>query len=292
MNSADRNALLGTLGVILLGLAFAWAGGYGGASVGGVSVFAICVAAAFAIQWLVFVPSYLGQTEKYFDLTGGVTYTLTAFLALILSGRFDARSVILFAMVFLWSARLAMFLFRRVRRAGKDGRFDDLKTSFVRFFGAWTLQGLWVTFTSAAAWAAVTAGAARSWDLWMLVGVMVWLLGFGIEAIADRQKKRFSEDPGNRGLFINTGLWAYSRHPNYLGEIILWVGVALVALPVLDSWQLLTLSSPVFVAILLIRVSGIPLLEKRADRKWGGSKDYEDYKKNTPVLLFRLGGSK
>jgi len=106
--------------------------------------------------------------------------------------------------------------------------------------------------------------------------------------VADRQKGQFSADPANKGRFISTGLWAKSRHPNYFGEILLWIGVAIIALPVLQGWQWVALISPVFVALLITRVSGVPHLEKKADTKWGGQADYEAYKKNTPVLIPKL----
>ena len=116
-------------------------------------------------------------------------------------------------------------------------------------------------------------------------GLLIWAAGFAIEATADVQKSRFRADPANRGAFIHTGLWAWSRHPNYFGEIVLWIGVAVIALPVLQGWQYVTLISPLFVILLLTRVSGVPLLEKRADEKWGGQDDYEAYKRRTPVLV-------
>jgi len=289
MRRADRNALVGTILVLLLGLGFGAAGSDGGALRSGIPVFAICVAVSFLIQWVVFVPSYLCQTEKYFDLTGGATYAFTVLIAFALGSQLDARSTILSSMVLIWATRLAFFLYRRVLRAGKDGRFDDLKTSFFRFLGAWTLQGLWVTFTSAAAWAAITSLEEKPADGWLVAGTIVWLFGFGIEVVADWQKSRFAARERNRGRFIQEGLWAYSRHPNYLGEIVLWTGVAIAGFPALQGWQLLALSSPVFVAILLLRVSGIPLLEERADKKWGGEEDYERYKRETPVLVPFLG---
>ena len=120
-----------------------------------------------------------------------------------------------------------------------------------------------------------------------IIGLLIWAAGFGIEAAADLQKSRFRADPANKGTFIHSGLWAWSRHPNYFGEITLWIGVALIALPVLQGWQYVTLISPVFVILLLTRVSGVPLLEKRADEKWGGQEDYEAYKTRTPVLVPR-----
>jgi steroid 5-alpha reductase family enzyme len=116
---------------------------------------------------------------------------------------------------------------------------------------------------------------------------LVWVFGFVIEVTADSQKSRFRADPENKGKFIHTGLWAWSRHPNYFGEIVLWIGVAVIALPILRGWQWLTLISPVFVTLLLTRISGVPMLEKRADEKWGGQEDYEAYKERTPVLVPR-----
>jgi len=106
--------------------------------------------------------------------------------------------------------------------------------------------------------------------------------------MADAQKSRFKADPGNRGKFIQSGLWSRSRHPNYFGEIVLWTGVMIIALPVLQGWQWVALVSPLFVILLLTRVSGVPLLEKKADQAWGGQPEYEAYKKQTPVLIPRL----
>jgi steroid 5-alpha reductase family enzyme len=123
--------------------------------------------------------------------------------------------------------------------------------------------------------------------LFALAGSLVWAFGFAIEVVADAQKSRFRADPENAGKFIDAGLWAWSRHPNYFGEIVLWIGVAVIALPVLRGWQWVTLISPVFVAVLLTRISGVPILEKRADEKWGGQEDYEAYKERTPVLIPR-----
>jgi steroid 5-alpha reductase family enzyme len=176
---------------------------------------------------------------------------------------------------------------RRIRRAGKDDRFEAIKPSFVRFLNAWTLQGLWVSLTLAAALAAITTTVRKDLGAFALVGFLVWAVGFAVETTADLQKSRFRADPANRGRFIQGGLWAWSRHPNYFGEIVLWIGVAVMALPVLRGWQYVTLISPLFVILLLTRVSGVPPLEKRADEKWGGQDDYEAYKARTPVLVPR-----
>jgi len=287
MKTTDRNALIAFPILILIGGLVAWAGSQGGNSVAGIPVFALSVGLAYLVQWLVFVPSYLRQTERFFDLTGSVTYVSVTSLSLLLGPGIDARSGLLWALVVIWAVRLGTFLFGRIKQTGKDDRFDEIKPSFIRFLNVWTIQGLWITFTAAAAWVAITTSNRKDLDVFAVIGFLVWVCGFAIEAIADSQKRRFSTDPANKGKFIQTGLWSRSRHPNYFGEIMLWVGVAIIALPVLQGWQWVALISPVFVTLLITRVSGVPLLERKADKKWGGQKEYEAYKQKTPVLIPR-----
>ena len=269
----------------LIGTAMAWAGSDGGERVGAVPVFAICAALAFGINWLAFIPAALTTTERYYDLIGGVSYISVTVAAVLLSSDLDLRATLVAAMVMIWSLRLATFLFKRILKAGGDSRFDDIKGKPVRFLMAWTLQGLWVLLTAAAALAIITGGSRAPLGAVGIAGIAIWTSGMLIEGVADWQKSRFKNDPDNEGRFIRTGLWAWSRHPNYFGEIVLWSGVAIVAIPVLEGWQWATLISPLFVAFLLIRVSGIPLLEEKADKRWGGEDDYEEYKRRTPVLI-------
>ncbi len=298
--TAERTALLGIIAAVLVGGAIAAAGSAGGASVGGVPVFALAVGVAFAIQWVAFVPAFLLQTEHFYDLAGSLSYLTVITLALLLGPAPDARSLVLWALVVVWAVRLGAFLFTRVRRAGKDSRFDEIRPSLPRFLMAWTVQGLWVSLTLAAALAAITsaedgslaaggalAATAPGVDGFLVAGVLVWGAGFAIEVVADAQKRRFRAEPANRDRFIGTGLWAWSRHPNYFGEIVLWVGVAIIAFPALSGWQYATLVSPLFVYLLLTRISGVPMLERRADAKWGGEEEYERYTATTPVLLPR-----
>ena len=287
VKKADRNALLALPVVVLIGAGVAVAGSQGGATVSGIPVFALAVGLAFAIQWLAFIPAYLLQDEGFFDITGSVTYISVTTIGVLLSPDPDGRSILLLVLVVIWAARLGAYLFRRIRKAGKDTRFDEIKPSFFRFLNTWTLQGLWVTLTLAAALAAITTTMRKDLEVLALVGALVWAAGIAVEAAADIQKSRFRAEPRNKGAFIRTGLWAWSRHPNYLGEIVLWIGVAIIAVPVLQGWQWVTLISPVFVFLLLTRVSGVPLLEKKADEKWGGQQDYEAYKRRTPVLIPR-----
>ena len=281
-------ALFALPAVLVTGIGVAVAGSQGGARVLGLPVFACSAGLAFLIQWLAFIPAYVRQTEKYFDLTGSITFIAVTTIAVLASPVVDGRSLLLWVLVVAWAGRLGSFLFRRIMKAGKDARFDDLKPSFVRFLLTWTLQGLWVTVTLAAALAAITTTTRRSLGAFALLGLGLWVFGFTLEVVADLQKSRFRANPANDGRFITTGLWARSRHPNYFGEIVLWLGVAVIAIPVLRGWQWVTMLSPVFVTLLLVFVSGVPLLEHRADETWGGRPDYESYKERTPVLIPRL----
>lgn len=288
MKRSDRISLIVFPILILIGFLVALAGSQGGALAGGLPLFALTVGLAFFVQWLVFIPAYLMQTEKFFDLTGSLTYISVILLGVVLSKNIDFRSILLSALVVIWAVRLGTFLYSRIQKAGKDDRFDEIKPSFIRFLNVWTIQGLWVTFTVAAALVAITTTTRKDLDLFAMIGFLVWIFGFAFEVIADSQKRKFSADPQNKGRFIQTGLWSRSRHPNYFGEIMLWLGIAIIALPVLQGWQWVALISPVFVTLLLTRVSGVPMLEKKADTKWGGQEDYEAYKKRTPVLIPRF----
>ncbi|WP_144783808.1 DUF1295 domain-containing protein [Microbacterium sp. BH-3-3-3] len=283
----NRTALVAVVVALVVGAGLAVAGSFRGAQVGGIPVFAIAVTAAFVIQFVVFIPSAVRRTERFFDLTGSLTFIAVSIALALLAPAQDARGWILATMVVVWAARLGSFLFARVRRAGTDGRFDEIKTNPLRFFQVWCIQGLWVALTASAAWIAMSADAAdrAPLDGFAVAGIVVWLAGMVFEVLADLQKQAFRADPANRGEFIRTGLWSRSRHPNYFGEILVWVGVFVVAVPVLQGWQWVAVLSPLFVVLLLTRVSGIPLLEKRADERWGDRADYRAYRDRTPVLI-------
>ncbi len=287
MSDETRRSVIGIIVSVLIGILVAAAGSDGSTEVGWVPVFALCAFLAYAINWIVFVPSNRAKTEHYFDLTGSATYLTVTAVALLLSEDLDARAAIAGAMVMVWALRLGVFLFRRVRRDGRDGRFDEIKVDPLRFFMTWTLQGLWVLLTIACALAIITSSERRSIGWLAIAGIVVWIVGFTIEAAADQQKSVFKRNPANEGRFITSGLWAWSRHPNYFGEITLWVGVALMAIPVLSGWRWVMLISPVFVTLLLTRVSGIPMLEARAEKRWGDDETFRAYTATTPVLIPR-----
>jgi steroid 5-alpha reductase family enzyme len=287
MKSGSLQSLLAIVTILVVAAAIAWAGNHGSVTASGVPLFGFCCAFAFAVNWIVFVPAYVFQTERYFDLTGSLTYLSLIATVLFVRGFEDPRAALISILVAIWAIRLGSFLFRRVTADGSDGRFDPIKPDFLWFLMTWTLQGLWVFLTFSCGLAAMTSDARVPLGGFAALGTSVWVLGFVIEYLADSQKSAFRADPANAGRFITTGIWAWSRHPNYFGEITLWLGIALIALPALSGWQYATLISPVFVFILLTRISGVPMLESRGKKRWGEEAAYREYKARTPTLFLR-----
>ena len=257
----------------------------GSVNISGISLIYFCCAFIFLAQWLVFIPSYIFETEHYFDLTGSLTYVSVTLLAILFTVDISLRDILLVLFVWIWAFRLGSFLFIRVKKAGSDGRFDLMKKDFWWFLMTWTIQGLWVFLTLAMALAAITSESKMAIDIFAVVGTLIWIFGFSIEVVADQQKTNFKDDPDNKDKFITVGLWSWSRHPNYFGEMVLWIGIAVIAFPVLIGWQLVALISPIFVIFLLTRISGITMLESRGYKKWKDDPAYIDYLERTSVLV-------
>ena len=257
----------------------------GSVNISGISLIYFCCAFIFLAQWLVFIPSYIFETEHYFDLTGSLTYVSVTLLAILFTVDISLRDILLALFVWIWAFRLGSFLFIRVKKAGSDGRFDLMKKDFWWFLMTWTIQGLWVFLTLAMALAAITSESKMAIDVFAVIGTLIWIFGFSIEVIADQQKTNFKNDPTNKDSFITVGLWSWSRHPNYFGEMVLWIGIAVIAFPVLIGWQLVALISPIFVIFLLTRISGITMLESRGYKKWKDDPAYIDYLERTSVLV-------
>ena len=274
---------------ILLAYLVAIAASVDGVFFSGIPIILLCAIVSFLTHWMIAAPSLITSSEKYFDFTGMVAtllVVLTAMFALLSSGaQVSIRSVFVASFVSVWTLRLGIFLYKRIVKAGEDIRFRDIKKSLPKFLMTWTLSALWVFLTTVNAITLIALNPLEPIGIFFIIGALLWLLGFGFEVIADRQKKYFSEQPKNEGRFITQGLWSVSRHPNYFGEIILWAGIAIISLPFLSGWQYVTLVSPVFVFLLLTRISGLPFLEDKAEKKWGEDKDYIEYKKRTPILV-------
>ena len=258
----------------------------------GYSAVMYCAVMCIGMQWLAWIPASIGKTERFYDLAGGLTYLAVVGFSLWAGAQSEPpslRELIISVLVVIWSLRLSFFLYFRIHRTGKDGRFDQLKTSPIRFLVPWTLQGLWAFLTMIVVIVINSqADSAPPLGIWDAVGLFVWVLGFGIETIADQQKTAFNTEPTNQGKWIESGLWSYSRHPNYLGEILLWTGIAFFGISCFTGLERVAWISPIFIYILLTKVSGTPILDKRALEKWGDNPLYQKYRENTPALIPRL----
>lgn len=285
MQMNNKQTSIGLIVVVLLAAGFAIAGGQESLTIGAIPVFVWCALLAFGLNWLVYIPSMLAKTEHFYDLTGSATYLSVIAVAVLSVPSLDARAILAAGMVSVWALRLGSFLFLRIRQDGNDDRFDDVKVNPLRFFFAWTLQGLWVLFTVACALAIITTNEQKELGIIAVLGIVMWFVGFAIEVVADAQKRAFKRNPQNKGQFIRSGLWSWSQHPNYFGEILLWSGMAVLALPILNGWQWVTIISPFFVMLLLTRGSGIPLLTEKANKKWGDEPEYQAYVATTPLLI-------
>ena len=271
--------------VIFLSSLIALAGSQESISISNIPLFGLVVILIFIIQWFVFIPSFINRTEHFFDLTGSLTFISTVLFTLMVIPEIYLRDVVIALLVIIWAVRLGSFLFLRVRKDGGDGRFDIMKTKFWWFLMTWNIQGMWVFLSLAAGLAAMTSNQKLEADIFLLIGLVIWITGFAIEVIADTQKSKFKSYPENKDKFISTGIWSWSRHPNYFGEILLWIGITIIALPVLQGWQFITLISPIFIIFLLTQVSGVRLLELRGKKKWGDNEEYQRYIQSTSVLI-------
>ena len=270
----------------LLFSAIAFLFSYSIAYLTGIEVVENAVLLAFIIQWVLFIPAYLLQTEKFFDISGSITYISVVVYCFL--NNYDPLFVnignmILSIIIIIWALRLGSFLFIRIKKAGEDIRFREIKKSPSRFFMTWTLQGMWVSLCSACALAGIAKGIII--NNYFYCGLAIFLIGFILEIVADTQKTKFRSNPKNKDKFINSGLWKFSRHPNYMGEILLWLGISIISLSSLEGLELATLISPFFTYLLLVYVSGIRILEYNGDKKWGHLESYKIYKKNTPRLI-------
>jgi len=275
-------------GVFIFTKLYADAISFNSIELSGVNLVSHLLVMCFVIQWIAYIPAFLLKTEKFYDLTGSLTYIGTVLFALYASGSFhnlQLGNLIVGMAIIIWAVRLGSFLFMRIRKDKKDGRFDSIKTSFSQFFMTWTLQGMWVFICSSAAFIAIANPTGVVINSVFIFGLVIFIFGFAIEVLADNQKTAFRSIPENKDQFINEGLWARSRHPNYFGEITLWTGITVMGISTFEGMNYLAIFSPIFSYLLLVYVSGVRMLEYRGHKKWGHLDEYKDYKKNTPKLI-------
>ena len=275
-------------GVFIFTKLYADAISFNSIELSGVNLVGHLLVMCFVIQWIAYIPAFLLKTEKFYDLTGSLTYIGTVLFALYATGSFQnlkLGNLIVGMAIIIWAVRLGSFLFMRIRKDKKDGRFDSIKTSFSQFFMTWTLQGMWVFICSSAAFIAIANPTGVVINSVFIFGLVIFIFGFAIEVLADNQKTAFRSIPENKDQFINEGLWARSRHPNYFGEITLWTGITVMGISTFEGMNYLAIFSPIFSYLLLVYVSGVRMLEYRGHKKWGHLDEYKDYKKNTPKLI-------
>lgn len=245
------------------------------------------LALSIGINLLLFLFAYYEQTDKLTDIAYSISFLAVGMIAYAASAM-TFVNLIAMIMVILWSVRIGTFLFTRILRIGEDKRFNSIRKSFKKFGMFWLAQGfsVWTILLPALL---LFYESPEKFETLSVVGITIWLIGLLLETFADKQKRDFSNDPKNKNKWIEKGLWNYSRHPNYLGEILVWVGLYLSVLPYLSlSLALIGLVSPIWIVVLLTSISGIPPTEKSADKKWGKDKGYQKYKQRVPVLIPRF----
>ena len=256
----------------------------------GIELITYAVIISFVLQWTLFIPAYFFQTEKFYDISGSINFILIVIYTYYynyISHGFNLGNLILSFLIFIWAIRLGVFLFLRIQNDGDDKRFRSIKPSMSKFFMTWTLQATWVSICSLCALTGISSDNGIIINNLFFIGLIFFVVGFFLEVVADSQKTKFRKNPKNKNTFINSGLWAYSRHPNYLGEISIWTGISIISFSSLSNLQFVTLISPIFTYVLLVYVSGVRLLEASGNEKWGHLKSYKEYIKKTPRLLFK-----
>lgn len=244
----------------------------------------VSLVVSLAINAAFFAVAALRRTDVVTDLSYSLSFAVLA-VVLPFLGAGDAVQLVASLLVVIWAVRLGGYLFARIRRMKVDHRFDEMRDDPLRFARFWLLQAVAVAVIMLPVSYVVSRDGAPGFGVWAVAGTAIWLVGLAIEAVADRQKSAFKSSPEGRDRFVDTGLWKYSRHPNYFGEILVWWGMFVYAVPFLDGWAWLVALGPVFITLLLLFVSGIPLLERSADEKYGGDPAYREYRRRTSILV-------
>jgi steroid 5-alpha reductase family enzyme len=241
---------------------------------------------SFAIQAFFFAFAATLKTDKVTDLSYGLTFIVLAIFWLIRNDvAIDSLKILVAVLVILWGVRIAGYLLFRIIKTGTDDRFDDRRDDVIAFAKFWILQGtaVWAIMIPAVYMLSRTEELAITG--YAIVGSIVMLVGLVIETVADQQMYRFKFHKDSKGKWIDKGLWHYSRHPNYFGEMIVWWGIFIIGFPIYEGLGWLTIIGPIFITVLLRYVSGVPLLEKKAEKRWGDNPNYIKYRESTNLLI-------
>jgi steroid 5-alpha reductase family enzyme len=241
------------------------------------------LAISLLIQAVFFAFAATLKTDKVTDLSYGLSFVIIAAALLFRADESAWPAGVLALMVILWGLRLAGYLLFRIVQMGRDKRFDGVRENFLRFLRFWVFQGLavWVIMLPVTVW----FGSPRPWNVVMTIGAAIWAVGFVIETIADAQKFAAKSQPGGESRWMDTGLWRYSRHPNYFGELLVWWGIFVFVARDLSPLGWLSVVGPIAITFLLLRVTGIPTLEASAAKKWGANPGYRAYVARTSRLI-------
>ncbi|KAA8499150.1 hypothetical protein FVE85_6735 [Porphyridium purpureum] len=238
-------------------------------------------------QLLGFIITAVMRFDKLFDLFGGLNFVIIALMTMLLNRTYFVRQVVMTSLVVAWGTRLSLFLFWRILTTGEDARFDNARQNIAKLSVFWIGQLFWVWLVSLPVTLlnstdrnfALNAADYVSWTL--------WAIGFVFEAWADVSKSVFKSKDENRGKFCDTDIWKLCRHPNYFGEILMWIAVFIGCASSFanSEWMYVSIVSPIFITTLILFVSGLPMLEESSDKKYGSQKEYVAYKRRTSNLL-------
>ncbi|KAH7679520.1 3-oxo-5-alpha-steroid 4-dehydrogenase (acceptor) protein [Dioscorea alata] len=236
-------------------------------------------------QLVFFIITALLKFDKVTDFAGSTNFIILSILTLAIKGTWHFRQIVLTVLVVIWGFRLGLFLLMRILQWGEDRRFDEMRNNLGKLAVFWIFQAVWVWTVSLPVTVVNASDRNPSVQARDIIGWIMWSIGITIEATADQQKLIFKNSPVNKGKWCNVGVWRYCRHPNYFGEILLWWGIFVASTPVLRGAEWLVIFGPVFLTLLLLFVSGVPLLEESADKRYGGIEEYRLYKNTTSPLV-------
>ncbi len=238
----------------------------------------LCLFISVLLNIFVFFFAYRNQTDHLTDITYSITFLTLAVFCIWRADKVGVDKYLLVTMVFLWAIRLGAYLFVRIRRMGSDSRFDEMRPVWSRYIKFWMLQAVSVWLVALPyLHALVSSTEFENLHLLHWVGLIIWLSGWLIESLADYQKNKFKADPTNKGKFIKEGLYRLVQYPNYLGEMMVWIGICIFCFPYFTGWQWLSVISPLWIITLLLFISGIPFLESSRKETYGHLEAYQDY---------------